>query len=48
VRGPADIGRGTSRGPPGLSGVLYAFTSAANNNNGSAFAGISADTPWYE
>ncbi|CAN5488876.1 potassium-transporting ATPase subunit KdpA [soil metagenome] len=33
-------------GPHGLSEVLYAFTSAANNN-GSAFAGISVNTPWY-
>ena len=33
-------------GPHGLSEVLYAFTSAANNN-GSAFAGLSADTDWY-
>lgn len=33
-------------GPHGLSEVLYAFTSAANNN-GSAFAGLSADTPFY-
>ncbi|SDT26491.1 potassium-transporting ATPase subunit KdpA [Microlunatus soli] len=32
-------------GVHGMSEVLYAFTSAANNN-GSAFAGISADTPW--
>ncbi|MFI7588668.1 potassium-transporting ATPase subunit KdpA [Spongisporangium articulatum] len=30
----------------GFSEVLYAYTSAANNN-GSAFAGISANTPWY-
>ncbi|KFF60803.1 potassium-transporting ATPase subunit A [Cryobacterium sp. MLB-32] len=30
----------------GLSEVLYAFTSAANNN-GSAFAGLNADTPWF-
>jgi K+-transporting ATPase ATPase A chain len=29
----------------GFSEVLYAFTSAANNN-GSAFAGITANTPW--
>jgi K+-transporting ATPase ATPase A chain len=29
----------------GLSEVLYAFTSASNNN-GSAFAGLTADTPW--
>ncbi|CQD02310.1 potassium-transporting ATPase subunit A [Mycobacterium europaeum] len=33
-------------GPHGLSEVLYAFTSAANNN-GSAFAGISVNTHWY-
>ncbi|MEV0490882.1 potassium-transporting ATPase subunit KdpA [Streptomyces atratus] len=30
----------------GFSEVLYAFTSAANNN-GSAFAGLSANTVWY-
>lgn len=34
-------------GPHGLSEVLYAFTSAANNN-GSAFAGISVNTTWYD
>ncbi|WP_226863227.1 potassium-transporting ATPase subunit KdpA [Mycolicibacterium baixiangningiae] len=33
-------------GPHGLSEVLYAFTSAANNN-GSAFAGITVNTEWY-
>ena len=33
-------------GPHGLSEVLYAFTSAANNN-GSAFAGLSGNTNWY-
>ncbi|MCB9441993.1 MAG: potassium-transporting ATPase subunit KdpA [Mycolicibacterium sp.] len=33
-------------GPHGLSEVLYAFTSAAANN-GSAFAGLSANTTWY-
>jgi K+-transporting ATPase ATPase A chain len=32
--------------PHGLSEVLYAFTSATNNN-GSAFAGISVNTTWY-
>lgn len=32
-------------GSHGLSEVLYAFTSASNNN-GSAFAGLTADTPW--
>ena len=30
----------------GLSEVLYAFTSAASNN-GSAFAGLTANTPWF-
>jgi potassium-transporting ATPase potassium-binding subunit len=35
-----------NRGPHGLSEVLYAFTSAAANN-GSAFAGFSGDTTWY-
>jgi potassium-transporting ATPase potassium-binding subunit len=33
-------------GPHGLSEVLYAFTSAANNN-GSAFAGLSVNTTFY-
>ncbi|RII41030.1 potassium-transporting ATPase subunit KdpA [Galactobacter valiniphilus] len=32
-------------GHHGLTEVLYAFTSAANNN-GSAFAGLTANTPW--
>jgi K+-transporting ATPase ATPase A chain len=32
-------------GPHGFSEVLYAFTSAGNNN-GSAFAGITANTQW--
>ncbi|MBN9632230.1 MAG: potassium-transporting ATPase subunit KdpA [Actinobacteria bacterium] len=32
-------------GQQGFSEVLYAFTSAANNN-GSAFAGLTANTPW--
>ncbi|ROS61449.1 K+-transporting ATPase ATPase A chain [Frigoribacterium sp. PhB160] len=43
----ADV-EGTSIWNPGLHGfseVLYAFTSAANNN-GSAFAGLTANTPW--
>jgi potassium-transporting ATPase potassium-binding subunit len=33
-------------GPHGLSEILYAFTSGTGNN-GSAFAGISANTKWY-
>ena len=43
----ADL-EGTSMANDGLHGfseVLYAFTSASNNN-GSAFAGLTADTPW--
>ncbi|RAJ42275.1 K+-transporting ATPase ATPase A chain [Kitasatospora sp. SolWspMP-SS2h] len=34
-------------GAHGFSEVLYAFTSAANNN-GSAFAGITVNTTWYD
>lgn len=34
-------------GPHGLSEVLYAFTSASNNN-GSAFGGLTVNTPWYD
>jgi K+-transporting ATPase ATPase A chain len=44
----ADV-ESTSIWNPGLHGfseVLYAFTSAANNN-GSAFAGLTANTPWF-
>ena len=33
-------------GPHGLSEILYAYSSATGNN-GSAFAGLSANTPWY-
>jgi potassium-transporting ATPase potassium-binding subunit len=33
-------------GPHGLSEILYAFSSA-NGNNGSAFAGLSANVPWF-
>jgi K+-transporting ATPase ATPase A chain len=33
-------------GPHGFSEILYAFSSAANNN-GSAFAGLSVNTPFY-
>jgi potassium-transporting ATPase potassium-binding subunit len=35
-----------NQGPHGLSEILYAFTSGAGNN-GSAFAGLNANTPWY-
>jgi K+-transporting ATPase ATPase A chain len=33
-------------GPHGLSEILYAFTSQAGNN-GSAFGGLTTNTPWY-
>src|SRR4029078_9876261 len=33
-------------GPHGLSEILYAFTSGAGNN-GSAFAGLNANTDWW-
>jgi len=33
-------------GPHGLSEMLYAYSSA-NGNNGSAFAGLTGNTPWY-
>jgi K+-transporting ATPase ATPase A chain len=33
-------------GPHGLTEILYAFSSGAGNN-GSAFAGLSGNTPWY-
>lgn len=35
-----------NKGPHGFSEMLYAFTSAVGNN-GSAFAGLSANTPFY-
>jgi K+-transporting ATPase ATPase A chain len=35
-----------NNGPHGLSEILYAYSSA-NGNNGSAFAGLNANTPWY-
>jgi len=43
-----DVGKGSVANPGahGFSEILYAFSSAANNN-GSAFAGISANTPFY-
>jgi K+-transporting ATPase ATPase A chain len=44
----ADAGRAgiANPGPHGYSEILYAFSSAANNN-GSAFAGLSVNTPFY-
>ncbi|MER7908219.1 potassium-transporting ATPase subunit KdpA [Streptomyces sp. NPDC096068] len=43
---PATADSMTHSGAHGFSEVLYAYTSAANNN-GSAFAGLNADTPWF-
>ena len=36
----------SNHGPHGLSQILYAYTSATGNN-GSAFAGLNANTHWY-
>jgi K+-transporting ATPase ATPase A chain len=44
--GPANANLGNA-GPHGLSEMLYAYTSASENN-GSAFAGITVNTPWYD
>src|ERR1700686_4634639 len=44
--GPANANLGNA-GPHGLSEMLYAYTSASENN-GSAFGGITVNTPWYD
>jgi K+-transporting ATPase ATPase A chain len=43
--GPA-IANVNNTGPHGFSEILYAYSSGAENN-GSAFAGINVNTPWY-
>jgi K+-transporting ATPase ATPase A chain len=43
---PAGLAGIYNAGPQGFSEVLYAFSSAGNNN-GSAFAGLSANSPFY-
>ena len=43
---PAGLAGLLNQGPHGLSEILYAYTSATANN-GSAFAGLTANTPWY-
>jgi len=43
---PYGLSSRANQGPHGLSEILYAYTSAAGNN-GSAFAGLNANTPWY-
>lgn len=40
------LGALANHGPHGLSEILYAYTSATGNN-GSAFAGLSANSPWW-
>jgi K+-transporting ATPase ATPase A chain len=42
----AAIANMNNSGPHGLSEILYAYTSATGNN-GSAFGGLSVNTPWY-
>ena len=43
---PAGLAGPLNKGPHGFSEILYGFSSAAGNN-GSAFAGLSAGTPFY-
>jgi len=44
---PAALASIPAAGPHGLSEMLYAYSSAAGNN-GSAFGGLTADTPWMD
>jgi potassium-transporting ATPase potassium-binding subunit len=46
VVAPYGLSSLNNAGPHGLSEILYAYSSAAGNN-GSAFAGLNANTPWY-
>ena len=46
VKGFGTVGI-SNPGPHGLSQILYAFTSGAGNN-GSAFGGLTPNTPWYD
>ncbi|MFE5841307.1 potassium-transporting ATPase subunit KdpA [Streptomyces niveus] len=43
---PTPVNSLTNSGAHGFSEILYAYTSGANNN-GSAFAGLNADTQWF-
>ncbi len=43
---PSAVASIANSGPHGFSEILYAYTSAAANN-GSAFGGLSGNTPWY-
>jgi K+-transporting ATPase ATPase A chain len=44
---PAAVSSLANQGPHGLTEMLYAYTSASGNN-GSAFGGLTADTPWLD
>jgi K+-transporting ATPase ATPase A chain len=44
---PAALAGLENHGPHGLSEMLYAYSSAAGNN-GSAFAGLTANAPWWD
>jgi len=44
---PDGLAGRANQGPHGFSEILYAFTSAVGNN-GSAFAGLTASTPFYD
>ena len=46
VVSPIALASLSNKGPHGLSEILYAFISSAGNN-GSAFAGLNANTVWY-
>ena len=46
VVAPAGLAGILNQGPHGLSEILYAYTSA-NGNNGSAFAGLTGNSPFY-
>jgi K+-transporting ATPase ATPase A chain len=43
---PAGLSSIANQGPHGFSEILYAYTSGTANN-GSAFGGLSGNTPWY-
>ncbi|MCZ8548560.1 potassium-transporting ATPase subunit KdpA [Mesorhizobium qingshengii] len=43
---PSAVASIANSGPHGFSEILYAYTSAAANN-GSAFGGLTGNTPWY-
>jgi K+-transporting ATPase ATPase A chain len=44
---PYGVSSLNNAGPHGLSEILYAYSSAGGNN-GSAFAGLNANTPWWD